>query len=251
MRKQERNFFIRPFTPSIMICVILVEPKNSGNIGAISRAMKNFGFTDLVLVRPHCNPLAQPAMDRASHAFDVLEKAKTMQTIPPLDCLVATTGKLGTDYNLKRSPLSPKELAHKLTPLCKSRKKIGIVFGPEDHGLTNKELTQCDFTVTINSSKRYPILNLSHAVAIILYELADHTRQKKINTITPIGKKDKEELLKLIHHTLDSMSFTTPNKKETQKQLWKRVVGKALLTKREFTALMGYFKKVSEQKASS
>ena len=44
-----------------MISIVLVEPKNSGNVGAIARAMANFGFSKLILVNPKCNHLSQTA----------------------------------------------------------------------------------------------------------------------------------------------------------------------------------------------
>ncbi len=228
-----------------MISIILVEPKFAGNVGAVARVMKNFGFSELIIVKPNCEVMGREALNRASHGFDVLESAKIVDSVPKLDCLIGTTGKLGTDFNLKRSPLSPKELAEKLAN-AKDSISIGIVFGREDTGLNNEELGMCDFTVTINTSKKYPILNLSHSVAVILYDLHEllGENEKKINNITPIGKKEKEKLLNLIFSTLDSMKFSAPHKKDTQKKLWKQIIGKAMLTKREFMALMGYFRKV-------
>ena len=230
-----------------MIKIILVEPKTPGNIGAVARAMKNFGFRDLALVNPNCDPLARDSIDRASHGFDVLESAERLSQIPKLDCLIATTGKLGTDFNLKRSPISPKEMAEKISGSKNKKRSVGILFGREDTGLKNKEIEICDFTVSINTHKNYPVMNLSHSVAIILYELSEYMNKKeeKINNITLIGKKEKDELLKLVFQTLDEMKFSSPHKKETQKRLWKRVLGKAMLTKREFMALMGYFRKIN------
>ena len=61
-----------------MISIILVEPKNSGNVGAIARAMANFGFDSLVLVNPRCNHLSQTARNRAKWAQKVLQKAKVV-----------------------------------------------------------------------------------------------------------------------------------------------------------------------------
>jgi tRNA/rRNA methyltransferase len=225
-----------------MISIILVEPKTPGNIGAIARVMKNFGFSDLILVRPHCNHLTQESVDRASHAADILRKAKKVDAIPKLDYLIGTTARLGTDYNLYRSPLHPEELAEKVKEI--THKKVGILFGREDSGLNNIELAQCDFTVTIQTSKHYASMNLSHGVSVILYELSKHMHHEKIANFPMMGTKEKDALLTLIYSTLDDMTFPLDSKKETQKKLWQRIVGKATLTKREHAALMGYFKKV-------
>jgi len=57
-------------------------------------------------------------------------------------------------------------------------------------------------------------------------------------------KKDKKILLKLINQSLNKLKFSTKDKKETQKKLWKRIIGKSYLTKREFQAMCGFFKKI-------
>src|SRR6056300_1395817 len=93
-----------------MINVILVEPKNSGNVGAIARSMANFGFSKLILVNPKCNHLPQTARNRAKWAQDVLTKAKVVSKIPKMDTLVATTAQIGNDYNINISPISPRQL---------------------------------------------------------------------------------------------------------------------------------------------
>mgnify|MGYP002826358459 FL=1 len=70
--------------------------------------------------------------------------------------------------------------------------KTAYVFGPEDIGLTNQELHECDLLVTIPSWEGYPILNLSHAVSIICYtwyanihssELRESEQQRLLNPL--------------------------------------------------------------------
>ncbi|MEE9525976.1 MAG: RNA methyltransferase [Candidatus Woesearchaeota archaeon] len=218
-----------------MITIILVEPKNSGNVGAIARAMANFGFSKLVLVNPKCNHLSQTARNRAKWAQDVLKKAKVVKKIPKVDTLIATTAKIGSDYNIPRSPISPSQLSK----LAKGN--IGLLFGRESIGLTNEEILQADFVVSIPASKKYPVMNLSHAVTILLYELSqeDHTSHIQL-----ASEADKKQILKLLNQKMKKMSFATKEKKQTQIKVWKRMIGKSFLTKREAFALMGYFKKL-------
>lgn len=218
-----------------MISIILVEPKNSGNLGAVARAMANFGYSKLILVNPKCNHLSQTARNRAKWAQDVLKKAKVVKKIPKMDTLVATTARIGTDYNIPRSPITPKQLSS----VCKG--KIGILFGRESSGLTNEEILKADFVVTIPSFKKYPVINLSHSVSIILYELSkeDHTSH-----ILLASKADKDQLMKMLNSVLKKMDFKTKEKKNTQIKVWKRMIGKSFLTKREAYALMGFFKKL-------
>ena len=218
-----------------MIAVILVEPKNSGNIGAIARTMANFGFSKLILVNPKCNHLSQTARNRAKWGNNVLKKAKVVKKIPKFQTLVATTARIGTDYNIPRSPISPA----KLSSIAKG--DIGLIFGRESSGLTNQELQQADFVVTIPASKKYPVMNLSHSVAILLYELSkeDHTAHIQLASAA-----EKNQILKLLNKTLNKLKCSTASKKQTQKTIWKKILGKSFLTKREAFALMGFFKKL-------
>ena len=222
-----------------MILVILIEPENPGNIGAVCRVMKNFGFSNLILVNPKCK-IGQEAKNRAKWANNILKKAKILKKMPKMHTLVGTTSQLGTDYNIPRSPISPLQLSSKINV----NKKIGIVFGREGAGLNNSEIEACDFVVTIPSSKKYPTLNLSHSVGIVLYELFKGDKERLGEQIKIAEKEDKKHLLKLIENKLDKMEFATASKRKTQKVIWKRIIGKSFLTKREAFALMGFFKKI-------
>lgn len=224
-----------------MISIILVEPKKSGNLGAVARVMANFGFDNLVLVNPKCKKTAKEAIKRAKHGIDVLKKAKVVKKIPAMDTLIATTAMLGTDYNIPRSPISPEQLSK----IILKKGKIGIVFGREGPGLTNKEVLACDFVCTIPSSKKYPTLNLSHSVAVVCYELSKSLSTKKVSEhIIFASKAEKDQLMKFLNQALKKMPFKNVQKRETQKKVWKRMIGKSFLTKREAYALMGFLKKL-------
>lgn len=227
-----------------MISVILVEPETEGNIGAIARVMKNFDFKELVLINPKADCLGREALDRATHAKDILKKAKVkdFSYLKRFDYLIGTTAMLGSDYNIPRNPLTPEQLAEKIS---KVNGKIGILIGREGTGLNNEEIKKCDFVVAIPTSKKYPTMNISHAVSILLYELFKRLGNGKIDDhINFATKKDKEIILRYVDKALDRMEFSTKEKKETQRIVWKRIVGKAMLTKREAFALIGFLKKL-------
>ncbi|MBW3015105.1 RNA methyltransferase [Candidatus Woesearchaeota archaeon] len=226
------------------ISVVLIEPEHPGNLGAIARIMKNFDFTNLVLINPKCSPEDIEAVKRAKHAKYLLKKAKVkdFSYLDKFDYLIATTSKLGTDYNIPRSPITPEKLA---TQLRSKNAKVALLFGREGIGLTNDEILQCDYTISIPSSKKYPALNLSHSVAIILYELYKQSGERKITKgFITATKKEKDQMLKLLNQVLDNLNFTTKDKKQTQRIVWKRIFGKSMLTKREAYAVMGFFKKL-------
>jgi TrmH family RNA methyltransferase len=230
-----------------MITVILIEPEWASNIGAVARVMGNFDIKDFVIINPKCNLKDLDAIKRAKHALPILKKAKIKKQsyLKNFDYLIATTSKLGSDYNIPRSPLTPEQLAKKIKD---PKKKYGLVFGREGNGLYNDEIKLCDFIVTIPTSTKYAAMNLSHSVAVVLYEIFKTSKKEKLgDKITLIDKKEKDNLLKLINSVIDKLKFSTKYKKSTQKTLWKRLIGKSFLTKRESFALFGIFRKIRKR----
>ncbi|MBT5021534.1 RNA methyltransferase [Candidatus Woesearchaeota archaeon] len=229
------------------ISVILIEPKNSGNVGAIARVMKNFGFYNLILVNPKCNHLCQTARNRAKYAQEVLTKAKvrTFRILNQFDYRIATTARLGTDYNVTRSPITPESLGTKFRELNLNNSKIALIIGRESIGLKNDELELCDFTVSIPSDPTYPTLNISHSVGIILYELKKQLDKPKLgDNIRPVTKAELKQMNKMMNQIIKLLHFTTKDKITTQKKVWKKLFTKSFLSKRESFALMGMFNKL-------
>lgn len=225
--------------------VVLVEPNHPGNIGAVARVMANFGLSELVIVNPRCK-LSEEAEWRAKHAVKIVKKAKIVESfneaIKDSDLVIGTTGKIGSDFNVPRSPLLPSEVSEML----KDKKgKIVLVFGREDDGLHNDEIKQCDFIVNIPTKKKYPIMNLSHAVAVLLYELTkddnDIREKHKLST-----EKENKEMKQAVDDLIESNKFRTPENKETQRLVWRKVLAKSLLTRREAFAMIGFLKKLKK-----
>ena len=152
------------------ICIVLVNPKFDGNIGAVARSMLNFGISDLRIVGRD-GDWSEEARNRAKHAQEILDSCGTFGTLQEAtaDCsaVIGTSGKreIGDRISFRHFML-PDELPRRLGGIAG---RIAFVFGPEDIGLTNEELHECDLLVTIPTWEGYPILNLSHAVSIVCY----------------------------------------------------------------------------------
>ena len=234
----------------LMLSVVLVEPKSSGNIGSIARAMRNFGLNQLVLVSPKCNHLDSESNARAKHAKTILKKAiilKKFSELKKFDTTVATTAALGTDYNVARLPLSPDALAEKLRGT--SKQHIALVFGRDTTGLTNHEILQCDFVVSIQSSVKYRALNISHAAAILFYEISKTSKMKKVGSnFVPASSKEKDVIMGIIGVLLRQMPFHFDSQRTTQRKIWRRLIGKAMLSRREAFAVIGFLKKAAKLK---
>lgn len=230
----------------IMISVILHKPEVAGNVGAVARLMSNFGLSQLVLVNPQCDVSSLEAEGRAKHARHILRNAEIVKDIPKVDTLVGTTGRVGMDFNIPRSPLSPRQVSGVLAPLLKKEHHVGLLFGSEGHGLSNEVVQKCDFTVSIPAMKGFQTLNLSHAVGIVLYELFVATHEvHSTSHFRLVSGVERDALLKYIDGLIDGMSWSgPPSRKETQKLIWRRVFAKSFLTKREAFGLFGFLKRV-------
>ncbi len=152
------------------LCVVLVKPENDGNIGAVARSMLNFGISDLRIVGRE-GDWSDETRRRAKNAQVVLDECDLVQTLDEAvaDCsiVVGTSGKREDgDKTSMRHFLLPDELPGRLSNVDG---RVALVFGPEGKGLRNEQLVQCDLLVTIPTWEGYPILNLSHAVAIMGY----------------------------------------------------------------------------------
>lgn len=226
--------------------VVLVEPKNSGNIGAVARAMMNFSVEHLLLVNP-CE-LDQTAYTRAMHATKILDNAQIFSSfhnaVQNLDYLVATSSIASkTEKRHLRNPVFLEEFAEKIGDV---NGKVGLVFGREDYGLFNEEIATCDIMVKIPTSEEYPSLNLSHAVIIVLYALYknqdNHPKQHR-----RIGSVEKEKLYEFFSELLDDINYPD-HKKEHTEIMVRRILGRAMLSQWEYHTLMGV---LSKQKGRS
>jgi len=149
---------------------VLVSPKASGNVGAAARALKNMGFADLRLVAPRdYDPKAAAAM--AVHADDVLERARIFPDLmTALDDRTLTVGTTCRGGPYRSETRALRDVAPALIAEG-DRNRAAIIFGPEDFGLSNLEVAQCQRLITIPTGPDYPSLNLAQAVMVVAYEL--------------------------------------------------------------------------------
>ncbi|MCK4265842.1 MAG: RNA methyltransferase [Thermoplasmata archaeon] len=216
--------------------VVLVGPKIPGNIGAVARAMSNFEMDELILVDP-CK-LEDDAYRFAKHARHIVENATVFdefeKAIEDLDIVVGTTG-IMTENERKflRQPTTPQELADHLAD---KNGRVGLIFGREDYGLMNEELARCDILVTIPTSEEYPILNLSHAAAIMFHEVHSKREVRKDRSLA--DGKEKETLNQLFSELLEVTNYSEHKRAKTKVML-RRIMARADLSVWEFHTLAG------------
>jgi tRNA/rRNA methyltransferase len=219
--------------------IVLVEPLYEGNVGFAARAMKNFGCTRLVLINPP--PLGDEAVTRAAHARDVLEQARYCSSLDEVietsDCLVATTGAVSKSVctSMRMPYYAPDELR---TMVAGVEGRVSILFGRENWGLSNEEIIQCDVICTIPTSPEYPIVNISHAVAILCYELAHLPR----GTYRLASRVEIDSLYEHFDRFLDRIEHPD-HKRSNTLVMMRRIFGRTRLTTREVSTLHGLLRR--------
>jgi len=222
----------------------LVEPAFEESIGFVARAMKNFGLRSLRLVNPVTN-LGRDGRMRGGHAQDVLDSMTVHESLSEsldgVDLSIGTTAQRGLSAtNLLRRPMTPRELSE---VLAQQDGTVAIIFGREGIGLNNHELSLCDATVTIPASEAYQTLNLSHAAAIVFYELhnpASEVTEEELAT---------EEVRKtILRYLSDSMTIVGVEdyKIGLATRAVKNVLGRSAIRRREANLLAGALRQISD-----
>jgi tRNA/rRNA methyltransferase len=148
--------------------IILIEPQMGENIGAAARAMKNFGFAEMRIVSPR-DGWPNPKADSMSvGAIDIIQNAKIydniQDSIKDIEFLYATTA-------VERSINKNYVMAHEMGANYPMDQKVGIMFGRENCGLTNEEISYANMILSIHTEVDFSSLNIAHAVAIIAHEI--------------------------------------------------------------------------------
>lgn len=160
--------------------IILVEPHEAGNVGAAARAMKNFGFRDLVIAGSRPQRVDDISEWWAKGAVDVLQELRHVETLAEAladaRLSVATTAVRGRHV---AEQLTPFEVARLAEETLGDEHTLAIVFGREEWGLRGPEIAMCQRTASIQTSPDYPTMNLAQSVAIFCYELAKGLRPRR------------------------------------------------------------------------
>jgi tRNA/rRNA methyltransferase len=226
------------------IRIVLVRPRGSGNIGSIARAMKNMGQTELAIVgKARTRSFWARAM--AVHGRDILGSAECYDTIREAiaDCalVVGTTCRSGL---YRRHSRAPREVAADIVAASRTG-KVAMIFGPEDHGLSNKDLEHSQLLITIPTHPDYPSLNVAQAVVICLYELylaalapVEHSR------IQRAPAEDIERLFDRMRTVLLKIGFLDSENPEHMLLAFRRILGRAGLEDKDVRIFTGLFRQM-------
>ncbi|AXI04591.1 RNA methyltransferase [Aquirhabdus parva] len=241
----------------------MVNTTLPANIGAAARAMKTMGLSQLTLVNPKIFP-SPDAIALASGAADVVENATIVDTLEQAlsDCVLV----FGTSARSRTIPwpLLEARAATKLAIDETVNGNIAIVFGREDRGLTNEELAQAQYHLTIPVNEEYGVLNVAAAIQVICYELRMHALS--LENLPEIDQQTTTDMMPLLGHMawdeplvdqsmmqqfyshleamLTNIDFLDPNNPRLLPLRLRRLFGRIRLDRMEYNLLRGIFGRV-------
>ena len=232
------------------IFFILHKPQLSENIGACARAMKNFNFSKLIVIKPKPTFPNDKIVVTSVGAKEIIKKSKVYQTLEPamknIDILISTTSRF-RNKNIKHIKL--KEL-NKID----FNKKIAFLFGSEASGLSNNEISFSNYALQIPSNPNFKSLNLSHSLIIVaqaLFQLLNmkkskYSRSKKIRSAS---KKNIQAMTNLCVRHLEEINFFKPKEKKPKMlENLRSIFYKMDLSEKETRILSSVFASLAKKK---
>jgi tRNA/rRNA methyltransferase len=167
------------------LAIVLVRTRNPLNIGAVARAMQNFGAIDLRLVMPYEASFreARSAVGAGAVLRDAREFESVADAVADCRLVMGTTAARGREL---AQPLMELEQAAAPAHAALAEKRVALLFGSEKHGLTREDMDHCHSLIRIPTDEAQPSMNLGQAVAVCLWELARDTGSAVL-TAEPVG----------------------------------------------------------------
>lgn len=225
---------------------VLSRPQSAGNIGSAARVLKNFGFRRLVLAEPDCNPQDGDAFRMAVDAAELLRGAEVHERLDDAlagaEIVVGATARTGK-YRHPHWRLD--QLAVELAP--RREQSLALLFGREDHGLSDRELDLCTHLVYLPSVAAYPSLNLSQAVGLVAYELRLTTLEARVplEEVSPASHEQREAFYTQFETALLGIGFVDERTTTTILRRFRRLLGRAAATPEEMKMLRGLARQIS------
>ena len=229
--------------------IILVRPQLPENIGMVARAMDNCGLQNLILVSPREKWPNNLSLKTSANSRKIIDKTIVYESLK--DAL--------SDFNFIVATSSRKRFLQKtcednftdLFNVFPIKKKTGIMFGPENSGLSNSDLMLADIIFKINSSKSNTSLNISHAVLLMCFKWREFfvlEQKKSINnefTNKQALKKDFSKFINFLKDELIEVNFLFPkNKRKSIFENIQTIFMRSSLSKTEIQTLWGMIKKL-------
>ena len=220
--------------------IVLVEPKEAGNVGAAARAMKNFGFREMAIVGARPQITRDAAEWWAKGGADVVQSAvhfdTLRQALAETHLSIATTAIRGRHVY---EQLTPADVARIAEETLGENHTLALVFGREEWGLSGEEMAMCQRTAVIPTAPDTPTMNLAQAVAIFCYELGKGLRPASAPK-DPAPGDLIDNLNARTRQLLIDLGFFADKEPDRMCAELRALAGKRMLTTREASLLLSF-----------
>lgn len=221
--------------------VVLISPLYGGNIGSVCRAMMNMGLSDLAIVSPRKDIDWGEARKMALHAKTILnnrrEYSSAAAAIADCGLVAAASARIGFYRDHAKSP---RDLAPLLLQAAHDA-PVALMFGPEDKGLNNDNLSLATHILRIPSTDEYASLNLAQAVMVCCYEVYTASGQfEPAEERHPEAASElRERMFEMWRGALRDVGFMTDEKSDHMMMGLRRILSRGKLTTADVKILMG------------
>ncbi|MDP8257165.1 MAG: TrmJ/YjtD family RNA methyltransferase [Candidatus Alcyoniella australis] len=220
--------------------VVLVEPVGAGNVGSVARAMRNFGFGSLTLLRPVCDVMGDEARKMALGGLDLIRDAQYPRDLSEaLGSYTVTAAFTRRQGRGRRTTENLREFAERMAKLG-SEQQVALVFGREDRGLTTDETNLCQHLVMIPSNPDYGSLNLAQSVVVTLYELTQSLVEQPLLKVHKLAShREVRGMYNDLHDVLQRSGFLAHGNPERTMTAIARMIGRSEPSSREVKIVRG------------
>jgi len=234
-----------PFDPK-RLAVVLVETSNPLNIGAAARAMSNFGFLQLRVVKPYDVAFreARSAVGGAPVLADAKEYKSVGDAIADCTLVVGTTAVRHRELN---HPLHRLEKGAKLIHKELANGRVALLFGTEKTGLSNDDLSHCHWLMNIPTREQHISMNLGQAVAVCLYELIRDPRKattRKTKTEKRASASEVERISGVLLESLHLSGYVNPISVATTEERVRRMARRLELSSKDAELWLGMYRQM-------
>lgn len=224
--------------------VVLVATRNPLNMGAVARAMSNFGALHLRVVKPYAKAYREAVS--AVGASGVMKDAEEFATVAEAvaDCTLA----VGTTAVGNRDVRQPLRSLQEAAPLIRKRMakgRVALLFGSEKRGLSNEDMSYCHWLLRIPTREEHRSMNLGQAAAVCLYEISKlEVGKTKIEARDPAKMETVERIAGAWLEALNRSGYVGPRARATAEEKLRRMLRRFVLEERDAEVVLGMMKKI-------
>lgn len=232
------------------LAVVLVRARNPLNIGAVGRAMQNFGVADLRVVQVFEASFREARS--AVGAAKVMTEAREFATVADAvaDCRLVFGTTAGRGRDLQQRVISLEEGAREMRAASRSQ-RVALLFGSEKHGLTRTDMDHCHALIRIDTADAQPSMNLGQAAAVCLWELRRSEVHDGDGAVPDPVKRaasgELERLTALTMEVLNATDYTQPKTVASTEGEVRRMLLRLSVSDADARILMGMLRKLQHR----